>query len=116
MRYCTRCVLPESHESIQFDSEGVCNICRQAEVKHHEIDWSARREVLDTICDYYKGKGRYDCIVPFSGGQRQYVPIVVCCDPAKTEAFGCTLQSLGVSPIGTGEQCTDAEKACCRCY
>lgn len=49
-------------------------------------------------------------------GQRQYVPIVVCCDPAKTEAFGCTLQSLGVSPIGTGEQCTDAEKACCRCY
>ena len=69
MRYCTRCVLPESHESIQFDAEGVCNICRQAEVKHHEIDWSARRQVLDTICDYYRGKGIYDCIVPFSGGK-----------------------------------------------
>lgn len=69
MRYCTRCVLPESHESIRFDSQGVCNICRQAEVKHHDIDWSERRKMLGMLCDHYRGKGRYDCIVPFSGGK-----------------------------------------------
>lgn len=38
MKYCTKCILPETHESIQFDEEGVCNICRQAEVKHEKID------------------------------------------------------------------------------
>jgi len=28
MKRCTRCVLPETHETIVFDEEGVCNICR----------------------------------------------------------------------------------------
>ena len=69
MRYCTRCVLPESHESIQFDSEGVCNICRQAEIKHEEINWTERRKMLDDIVAKYTNKGEYDCIVPFSGGK-----------------------------------------------
>jgi N-acetyl sugar amidotransferase len=69
MKYCTRCVLPESHESIAFDEEGVCNICRQAEVKHNNIDWNARKEMLLAICNRYRGKGRYDCIIPFSGGK-----------------------------------------------
>lgn len=69
MKYCTKCILPETHESIQFDEEGVCNICRQAEVKHEKIDWDARRKMLDAIVDRYRGKGEYDCIVPFSGGK-----------------------------------------------
>ena len=51
MKYCTRCVLPDTHESIKFDEEGVCNICRQAEKKHTDIDWDARRKMLDDICD-----------------------------------------------------------------
>lgn len=69
MKYCTKCILPETHESIQFDEEGVCNICRQAEVKHEKIDWDARRKMLDAIVDRYRNKGEYDCIVPFSGGK-----------------------------------------------
>lgn len=69
MKYCTKCILPQTHESIQFDDQGVCNVCRQAEVKHEEIDWSARRRILDDICTRYRGKGQYDCIVPFSGGK-----------------------------------------------
>lgn len=69
MRYCTRCILPDSHETVQFDEEGVCNICRQAEVKHEKINWEQRRKMLDDIVERYRGKGEYDCIVPFSGGK-----------------------------------------------
>ena len=64
MRYCTKCILPESAESISFDEEGVCNVCRQAEIKHDEIDWHERRKILDGIVDRYRGKGQYDCIIP----------------------------------------------------
>lgn len=69
MRYCKKCILPETHETVEFDADGVCNICRQAEVKHHDIDWTARRKMLDRIIDQYKNKGEYDCIIPFSGGK-----------------------------------------------
>lgn len=69
MKYCTRCVLPDTHETIEFDDEGVCNICRQAEVKHNKINWEERRNILDSIVSKYKDKGEYDCIVPFSGGK-----------------------------------------------
>lgn len=52
-----------------FDSDGVCNICRQHEYKRESIDWSARKRDLDTLIDTYRGKYDYDCIVPFSGGK-----------------------------------------------
>lgn len=69
MKYCSRCILPETHETISFDEEGVCNICRQAEKKHHDIDWEARGKMLEQILEKYRNKGEYDCIIPFSGGK-----------------------------------------------
>ncbi|GFK94859.1 hypothetical protein NNJEOMEG_02707 [Fundidesulfovibrio magnetotacticus] len=69
LRRCTRCVLPETHETITFDGEGVCNICRQQEFKREAIDWTQRKSDLDAIVEAYRGKGDYDCIVPFSGGK-----------------------------------------------
>ncbi|MCL2801461.1 MAG: N-acetyl sugar amidotransferase, partial [Treponema sp.] len=69
MKQCTKCVLPETHETIEFDSEGVCNICRQAEIKHAEVDWKSRGEMLNKIIAEYSGKGPYDCILPYSGGK-----------------------------------------------
>lgn len=69
MRYCTRCVLPDTHETIQFDEEGVCNICRQAECKHTAINWKERHKMLEDLVEQYRNKGIYDCIVPYSGGK-----------------------------------------------
>ena len=62
---CTRCILPETFPSIEFDEEGVCNYCREyvkIEVMGEEKLW----EVLSR----YVGKGeKYDCLVPISGGR-----------------------------------------------
>ncbi len=69
MKYCTRCILPQTHETVQFDEQGVCNVCRQAEQKHKKVDWKARGEMLEKILDKYRNKGEYDCIIPFSGGK-----------------------------------------------
>jgi len=66
---CTKCVLPETHETIEFDKSGVCNICRQQEFKQDSIDWNDKKKELDKIVEQYKGKYEYDCIVPFSGGK-----------------------------------------------
>ena len=69
MKRCTHCGLPETHETIAFDAEGVCNICRQQEFKNDKIDWAANKKTLDALIEEHRGKYDYDCIVPFSGGK-----------------------------------------------
>ena len=69
LRLCSKCVLPETYETIEFDSKGVCNICRQQEYKQKQIDWAARKKQLDDLITKYRGKYDYDCLVPFSGGK-----------------------------------------------
>ena len=69
MKRCTKCVTPETHETIMFDKQGICNICSQIEYKKTKIDWNVKRKELDELVKIYKGKYSYDCIVPFSGGK-----------------------------------------------
>jgi N-acetyl sugar amidotransferase len=69
LQRCTKCLLPETHETIVFDEQGVCNICRNVKVKQTRIDWAAKRAELDELIGRYRGKYDYDCIVPFSGGK-----------------------------------------------
>lgn len=69
LKRCTKCLLPETHETIIFDEEGVCNICRQNEFKKDKIDWISKKEELNDLIASYRGKYDYDCIVPFSGGK-----------------------------------------------
>ncbi len=69
LKRCTKCLLPETYETIEFDAVGVCNICRSAEHKLESIDWTARKKLLDQIVDKYRDRAEYDCIVPFSGGK-----------------------------------------------
>ena len=66
---CTKCFLPETHETIEFDKNGSCNVCKQHEIKESGIDWNTQKKELDKLVDNCKGKYDYDCIVPFSGGK-----------------------------------------------
>lgn len=65
---CKRCITPETAETVTFDSEGVCSVCRQIE-KKEQIDWEARHRELEEIVSQFKGRGLYDCVIPFSGGK-----------------------------------------------
>lgn len=92
MRYCRRCVQPDTRPGIVFDAEGVCPACRFAE-EDRSTDWAARRAELEEICAFARARNvsGYDCIVGVSGGKdstRQAVfikeemglnPLLVCC-------------------------------------
>jgi N-acetyl sugar amidotransferase len=66
---CTRCGLPETYETIEFDAQGVCNVCRQQEFKKERVDWATRETEFAALVEGYRGKHDYDCLVPFSGGK-----------------------------------------------
>ena len=69
MKLCNTCVTPETAESIGFDSNNQCTVCKQIKYKKNNIDWKQRDLLFDTLISKYKGKSKYDCIVPFSGGK-----------------------------------------------
>lgn len=73
LKVCSRCIYDERVSSITFDSEGVCNYCRQIENLVHEYGTGQPKgEVLfEAILNDIKKVGRgkkYDCILGVSGG------------------------------------------------
>ncbi|MBM3145926.1 MAG: N-acetyl sugar amidotransferase [Chloroflexi bacterium] len=70
IRYCKRCIMPETKPDLYIDEEGVCAACRSFE-QRMEVDWADRKQKLLAILDRYKSVngGNYDCIIPVSGGK-----------------------------------------------
>ena len=70
LKYCLRCCLPDTNESINFDVMGICKACRASEEKMH-INWVDREKKLRAILEHFKSQAgdNYDCIVPISGGK-----------------------------------------------
>ena len=70
IRYCSRCVMPETKPDILFDDDGVCSACRHFEART-DVDWDARAAELEEILARYRvaDGSNYDCIVPVSGGK-----------------------------------------------
>ena len=69
LQRCTKCLTPETHETIIFDENGVCNVCANIKHKNTQIDWVQRKKDLGELIESYRGKYDYDCIIPFSGGK-----------------------------------------------
>ena len=56
-------------ETIIFDDNEVCAACNFS-LKKEKEDWEAREEELIDLCNRFRrNDGRYDCIVPGSGGK-----------------------------------------------
>ena len=84
VRFCTRCVLsnqrPASYPefkhkksrkapTLHIDDDGICDACKYCQRKE-EIDWEAReKQLLELLDRHRRHDGRYDCIVPGSGGK-----------------------------------------------
>ena len=78
MRYCKKCVMPDTRPGIKFDEEGVCYPCRHYE-NRAEIDWDKRWEELERLADKYRGCNGdyYDCIITGSAGKDTYYQVHV---------------------------------------
>lgn len=70
MRYCKKCVQPDTRPGIEFNQDGICNACMYEESKA-KIDWDARKIELQNIADWAKrnAKGPYQCAIGVSGGK-----------------------------------------------
>jgi N-acetyl sugar amidotransferase len=70
IRYCKKCVMPDTKPDLFFDDEGVCNACRNYE-QRKSVNWDERGKELRKILDRYRSANgsQYDCIVPVSGGK-----------------------------------------------
>ena len=65
LKRCTKCILPETMPFISFDSEGVCNYCRNYKLRNNP---KPKDELFKLVEPYRRSTG-VDCIVPFSGGR-----------------------------------------------
>ncbi len=62
---CTKCLLPETMPYIKFDNDGVCNYCRNYELRNIP---KPKEELFNLVEPYRRNNGP-ECIVPFSGGR-----------------------------------------------
>lgn len=72
IRYCKKCLFPETKPDLHFNEDGVCSACVAAEQKNVGIDWNQREKDFHEIIGHFKSKSPnrgYDCIVPVSGGK-----------------------------------------------
>ena len=79
MKYCKRCVMPDTRPGIVFNEEGVCQPCLNYE-KRKSIDWDSRFEELRILCDAHKkkaGDNVYDCLIAVSGGKDSHYQVHV---------------------------------------
>ena len=83
--FCKRCVMSNQRpasaveyehtiatrkRTLHFDDAGVCDACNYARTKAEQVDWDARDRELRELCDRFRRTdGRYDVIVPGSGGK-----------------------------------------------
>ena len=73
MKYCKRCLQPDTRPGIIFDDEQICYACRYEESKA-TIDWNARHAELVAFAEEAKDEAKkrgntYDCIIGVSGGK-----------------------------------------------
>ena len=76
MKFCTKCIMPNTRPGITFNEEGVCIACQNNERKK-AVDWEARMNELKVLCDKYRRKepGQYDCIIAVSGGKDSHYQV-----------------------------------------
>lgn len=65
IRRCTKCILPATMPYITFDSDGVCNYCRNYRLRNVPRS----KDELFALVEPYRRQHGNDCIIPFSGGR-----------------------------------------------
>src|SRR4030042_2645343 len=88
MKYCTKCLMPETRPRIEYDEHGVCNACKWSEEKTTTVDWKSRQEEIMKLIRAAKERNhnKFDVIIPSSG-----------CKDSSYVAY--KLKGLGLNPL-----------------
>lgn len=71
MKYCKKCVQPDTRPQIRFTDDGICYACKYQKEIDTGIDWDKRKKELQEIAKWAKNnaKGTHDCAIGVSGGK-----------------------------------------------
>ncbi len=114
MKYCRRCIIPDTRPHIEFNADGICNACITHSGKK-EIDWAQREQSFRDVVAHARSRSQgYDCVIPVSGGKDSHWQVIKCVEyglnplavtwktPGRTEIGASNLAnlvSLGVDHI-----------------
>lgn len=70
MKYCTRCLQPDTRPNTRFTEHGLCPACDYFD-RLGDVDWQERYEILqDLLAKFPRKPGQmFDCIIGVSGGK-----------------------------------------------
>ena len=70
MKYCKKCVQPDTRPNTNFSPEGICPACLYFE-ELKNVNWHERYEVLLAEIEQYRSQPNqmFDCIIGVSGGK-----------------------------------------------
>lgn len=87
IRYCKRCIMPETKPDLFIDKYGICSACRYFESRKNN-NWDLRKKELLKILERFRNKNgsNYDCIIPVSGGKDSHFQTL-------------TMLELGMNPL-----------------
>jgi len=72
MNRCLKCILPANLPGVTLDQNGNCNYCNFFEdnyVNNLNNSTEKMQEIFEKILDRLRGRNKYDCMVPISGGK-----------------------------------------------
>lgn len=114
MKYCQKCILPDTRPNLVIGNDGICNACKSHGTKS-DIDWGKRELAFQDVVENAKRHSKgYDCLIPVSGGKDSTWQVVKCLEyglnplavtwksPARTDIGADNLKnllSLGVDHI-----------------
>jgi len=100
IKYCKRCIMPETKPDLEIDEEGICSACRSYE-QRKDVDWHIKKdELLEVIGKYRNTDGtNYDCIIPVSGGKDSHFQVIKMLElgmnPLCVTGTTCSLSDIG---------------------
>jgi N-acetyl sugar amidotransferase len=100
LKYCIKCVLPNTKPHLPFDGEGVCDACLNYE-NRSLVDWVAKKKELKEVLNRYRSedKSSWDCVVPVSGGKDSTFQVIKVLqlgfNPLCVTATTCDLSEVG---------------------
>ena len=100
MKYCKKCLLPDTRPNLAIDSKGICNACNQYKNNKQKINWKKREQIFKKIVSRVKKRSKFhDCLVPVSGGKDSTWQIVKCLEYGLTP-LAVTWRTPGRTQLG----------------
>jgi N-acetyl sugar amidotransferase len=100
LKYCLKCVMPNTKPDLSFDESGVCSACNSYD-NRSIVDWDVRKKELQELVKQYKNKDglSWDCIIPVSGGKDSTYQVIrilqLGLNPLCVNSTTCKLSKLG---------------------